>query len=500
VPGGGDAGSSDASVPDATTVPLVDAANNPPYDASSFGAWQPVKTAPPFMPDVGLVLTDGTVAVHDSQEGGKWWRLTPDSTGSYVNGTWSQRAQLPPGYEPTFFASAVLADGRLVIIGGEYNEGAMVETPLGAIYDPTVDLWNEIQAPPSLSWSTLGDAPSVVLPDGTFMIGAIEGEDVALFDARTLTWTIGGSGKADDNAEEGWTLLPSGKVLTVDVGVTQGGGCGSTMGSEVFDPATQTWHSAGSVGVQLAAGNCVYEIGPAMLLPNGSVFASGATGNTAVYGPDGGWTPGPTFPNVAAGQLDIADGPAALLPNGNVLCVASPGAYMPGATFFEFDGTNLTQVDTTQNAANDSSFNIFFLLLPTGQVLSIDYTQDVEVYTPGGAPNPAWAPTLTSAPTTVTRGATYKLEGTQFNGLSQAVAYGDDYQAATNYPLVRITNTASGHVVYGHTHDHSTMAVATGALPVSTLFEAPASAETGPSSLVVVANGIPSAPVAVTLQ
>jgi hypothetical protein len=44
------------------------------------------------------------------------------------------------------------------------------------------------------------------------------------------------------------------------------------------------------------------------------------------------------------------------------------------------------------------------------------------------------------------------------------------------------------------------MGVATGSAIVSTLFEASAATEAGASHLVVVANGIPSAPVAVTIQ
>jgi hypothetical protein len=36
-------------------------------------------------------------------------------------------------------------------------------------------------------------------------------------------------------------------------------------------------------------------------------------------------------------------------------------------------------------------------------------------------------------------------------GLSQAAAFGDEYQTATNYPLVRITNPATGHVFYAKT-------------------------------------------------
>jgi hypothetical protein len=97
-------------------------------------------------------------------------------------------------------------------------------------------------------------------------------------------------------------------------------------------------------------------------------------------------------------------------------------------------------------------------------------------------------------------GSTYKISGTQFNGLSQAGAFGDENQIATNYPLVRIKNIASGHVVYARTHDHSTMAVATGKAIVSTNFDVPAKIETGASSLQVVTNGIPSKAVSITVN
>jgi 1-aminocyclopropane-1-carboxylate deaminase/D-cysteine desulfhydrase-like pyridoxal-dependent ACC family enzyme len=65
---------------------------------------------------------------------------------------------------------------------------------------------------------------------------------------------------------------------------------------------------------------------------------------------------------------------------------------------------------------------------------------------------------------------------------------------------VRITNNATSHVFYARTHDHSTMGVATGNKSVSTNFDVPSGMETGASSLVVVANGIPSNSVSVTVQ
>jgi hypothetical protein len=50
--------------------------------------------------------------------------------------------------------------------------------------------------------------------------------------------------------------------------------------------------------------------------------------------------------------------------------------------------------------------------------------------------------------------------GLRFSGVSQSNAYGDDAQAATNYPLVAIINGASAHVFFARTHAFSSMAVA----------------------------------------
>jgi len=133
-------------------------------------------------------------------------------------------------------------------------------------------------------------------------------------------------------------------------------------------------------------------------------------------------------------------------------------------------------------------------------VLTPGATARASVYTPVGGPQPSWAPTIITAPAAVTRGQTYALTGTQLNGLSEASSYGDELNSPTNYPLVRITNVATGHVFYARTHGHSTMGVATGSTPVSTNFDVPANAETGASQLVVVANGIASAPQSVTVS
>jgi hypothetical protein len=71
---------------------------------------------------------------------------------------------------------------------------------------------------------------------------------------------------------------------------------------------------------------------------------------------------------------------------------------------------------------------------------------------------------------------------------------------ATNYPLVRITNNATSHVFYARTYNHTSMGVATGSTVVTTTFKVPPKIERGASQLEVVANGIPSTPVSITIK
>jgi hypothetical protein len=112
----------------------------------------------------------------------------------YINGTWTQKASLPAGYSPLYFASAVLPDGRVIINGGEYNYGAEVWTNQGAIFNPVLDTWTSVTPPPG--WATIGDAPSTVLANGTYMLGNCCTAGQALFNAATKAWILIGAGKA----------------------------------------------------------------------------------------------------------------------------------------------------------------------------------------------------------------------------------------------------------------------------------------------------------------
>ncbi|MGP8102105.1 MAG: hypothetical protein ACLQHL_15320 [Candidatus Cybelea sp.] len=454
------------------------------------GGWQELTNSNAWSngPATALLMTDGTVLVQDYCTS-NWYRLTPDSTGSYQNGTWSAVAPMPSNYGPLYFASAVLADGKLIINGGEYNFCTGDETNLGAIYDPTANTWTAVSGPSG--WPEIGDAQSVVLNNGTYMIGNCCTEYQAELDEATMTWTqVGGAsgGKKDNNSEEGWTLLRNGQVLTADV-LAQ-------PNSELFNPKTSGWSTAGSVGVNLTQSE---EIGPQSMRPDGTVYVEGANGLSAIYSANGTWTQGPNLPKVSSQQLDAADAPTTVLTDGTVLAVGSPGVYQTPASFYIFNGKKNLTVASPPDAVNDSSYNIRTLMLPTGQVLEDDGSSDVEIYTGNQKTYPGIAPEITKVSKTLTTGSTYPLSGKRLNGFTQANFYGDDDTQATNYPLVRITNSGSGAVVYARTHNHSFMGIGSKKV-VSTMFDVPSTIATGPSTLVVVVNGIPSKAVSVNIQ
>ena len=454
--------------------------------------WQEIASAPSWTngPDTPLQMTDGTILVHDYCTP-NWYSLKPDQTGNYVNGTWTKMASMPSNYGPLYFASAVLADGKVMVNGGEYNGGSCspVETPLGAIYDPVANSWTAVAAPSG--WGSIGDAQSVVLDDGTYMIGNCCYTYQALLNETSLSWTQTGpgNGKTDANSEEGWALLPNSDVFVVNVI--------SEPGAQLYSEKSNTWTSTTAAPVNLTSGE---EIGPSTLRPDGTVFVAGASGYTAIYNSKSAtFVQGPTFPVVSGQQLDVADGPSALLTDGQVMIPASPGLYQAPALFYLFNGKKLKQITAPPDAPNDSTYNIRLMVLPTGQVLEIDGSTDIEVYTSSRKGGHKYAPHISKVPTTLTHGNTYQISGKGFNGVSQTNMYGDDAQSATNYPLVRITNNSTGHVFYARTHGTTFMGVASKE-KVSTMFDVPSTIDTGASTLEVIANGIASQPVNVTIQ
>jgi hypothetical protein len=492
-----------------------------PYKApkGKGGTWTDVKAALPFAdgPWNPKQLTDGTVIFVDfCTQPAQWYRLTPDKTGSYINGSWSKIAPMPAGYSPLFFSSEVLTDGRFIVNGGEYNAsqngncGGQAESKGGALYDPVANSWTSVSPP--TGWTTIGDAESAILPNGSYMLADCCNLDeaIASISGTTVTWTSTGKGKADDDNEEGWSNLPGGNLLAVDVWKL----CNPGDSFETYDPSTGAWTTQGCTPDTLTI-TSTRELGPAALTP-----AFGKSGTIIQFSGDpslgvndiydvaaGTWTSGPVM--TSGGTIyDVADGPAVTLPNGHVLVDASPGTFDAPSHFWEWSfnkkgAVTATQVSDATQSPNTSSFEGNLMMLPTGQAVwdnSQISPNEVAIYTETQKINKAWLPVVSSVSNKLKSGSTGNaISGTNFNGFDQGGVYGDDAQENTNFPLVRITNTKSGNVCYAKSYNFSTEGVWTTGT-TNAVFDIPSTCAKGASTLQAVVNGIASAAVKVTLS
>ena len=460
--------------------------------------WEVLANPPGFATSTMLLLTDGRVICQEDHTA-NWSALTPDSHGSYQNGTWAPIAAMATWRR--YYASAVLANGNVFVAGGE--DAPTGDTNDCEIYDPVADSWTVISPPPG--WSNIGDAPCAVLDDGRVLMGDIFSTRTVIYDPVASAWT-GTGAKGDRSSEETWTLLRDGSVLTVQCNPVY------PKASERYVPSLGVWVDAGSTQVDLVAHSFSTEIGPAILLEDGRVIALGGTGQTAVYALDRGgqgfWSPGPDFPVGADGQLmTVRDAPAVLLPTGRVLCCAGlatgGGGWGGPPVFFEYDPEDglLHPIATPPiNAAVPYVGRM--ILLPTGQVLYASDDSNISIGTPDRRERRRQEeiePEITEVADELIPGSQHKVRGRRFNGVSQACSYGDDCTCATNYPIARL-RYEEGRVLYCRTFDHSTMAVATRHRLVHTTMEVPASAPSGRAYLEIVANGIASDPITVRVK
>jgi hypothetical protein len=127
------------------------------------------------------------------------------------------------------------------------------------------------------------DFTATLLPDGTVLVAAYEGNNVAeLYDPSTGTWSSTGSPQHVRLGTYTATLLPYVAALAPDGTVLVVGGVPNDHRSnELYDPRTRTWTAApDTMGLR--------QYHTATLLPNGTVLVAGGRGGAAsaeIYDP-----------------------------------------------------------------------------------------------------------------------------------------------------------------------------------------------------------------------
>jgi hypothetical protein len=329
---------------------------------------------------------------------------------------------------------------------------------------------------PLLSSNALGSelGPLLRLQDGRILvIGA--NQHTALYTPGTNTWvagpdtmgTLNGNPSPFGADDAPAAILPNGHVIfAADAGASQFTSSGDiTTGSNIIINIPST---------------AILQIGWAV---TGSGIPSGAT-ITSVD---------------SISQIHISANATATTVG---VAIKFGGTFSRPTQLFDFNpATNasspLSPAIPDVNLNTASVFPMRMLVLPTGQMLFSDSTNQIWAFTPDGGPSPVLRPVVNNI--TYNGGGTFTLTGKQLNGQSAGAAYGDDDQMDTNYPIVRMVDS-SGNVFYARTTNWSTYGVGTGTAPQTVNFTLnPNLVTPGNYSVVVCGAGISSFPVIVNI-
>ena len=185
--------------------------------------------------------------------------------------------------------TATLLSGGKLVAGG-FNFGGSGFLGSTEVYDPSTSTWSSSGSmiTPRRWYARYASA---LLSDGRLLVTGGEGgsgflASTEVYDPATGTWSSTGSmGLA--RRYHAVTLLADGKVL-----VTAGeGGSGVLASTETYDPPTGTWSSTGSM-------TTARYLHMATRLPNGKVLVTGGYGSgngplasAELYDPSGTWSP-----------------------------------------------------------------------------------------------------------------------------------------------------------------------------------------------------------------
>ena len=366
-----------------------------------------------------------------------------------------------------FFASNILRDTRLLVLGGEYSGIGLVNnwTRTGEVYDPANDTWAPIAPHPEAQF---GDVPTMLLDGDRILAGSLSTRNSWIYHYMDDSWEPNPIPKvyADASNEETWVKLPGGRILNYDL--FQSIRVPNGQFAEIFDPITNEWQSvspsdgtAAGFIPQLSATQIGFELGGALQTPrrfkrrNGSeeIFYIGATGHTAIYNPTRNeWRSGPDIlgdANGFKGLFGADDAPAAALPSGQIIFAGDAGpirtTFSPPTRLFMFDPelNIISQLSTPFDSHLNTihAYETRLLVLPTGQILYADMlSREMWLFTSDGIAPGALRPKVDDVVLGPAGSNLLTVIGRQLNGASAGSSYGDDAESDENFPIVFLTN------------------------------------------------------------
>jgi N-acetylneuraminic acid mutarotase len=223
---------------------------------------------------VSVLLADGRVLVAGGRDANNG-RLASAELYDPASDTWTTTGSMSDARDN--FAAVRLADGRVLVSGGVTVDASPPHGSLAGkraeIYDPVTGAWRSAGRMHIARWGhsmTLLADGRVLVAGGNLPSGDGAQTDAAeIYDPATDTWTVAGSMSIPRSFFSA-TRLADGRVLVAG-GLTQPQ-ASQVATAELYDPATERWTPTGSMAVARGGFGLDRQ---SVLLADGSVFVVG---------------------------------------------------------------------------------------------------------------------------------------------------------------------------------------------------------------------------------
>ena len=246
-----------------------------------------------------------------------------------VQGQWANSGTMQSARE--LHALVPMTGGKALSIGGVDGSGNILAS--AEVFSSSTGKWASTgsMAQARESFSAVALKNGMVLIAGGLSTSSVLLATAELYNPAKGTWSGAGTLSVARYGHTA-TLLPSGKVL-VTGGCTASGCSTNTAISELYDPASNTWSTTGSL-------NTARSYHTAVLLKTGKVLAIGGLGvitSCELYDPSTG-----TWTNTASTNAARYQNTATLLANGKVLVAGGASGKYPVSSAELYDPTAKT--------------------------------------------------------------------------------------------------------------------------------------------------------------